>query len=181
MTYTAEQIIASNKANAQAFEELTTNAYAGFEKLVELNMTTSKTLLGETFSHFQSVLGAKDAQEFLALQAGLLQPTAEKSVAYGRHVYSIATESGAEFTKAVEAKIAEAQTEFGAVVENLAKNAPAGTETAVAAFKSAISASQSAVETAQKSARQAVKAVEANITAATNQAVDVATKVAKKR
>ena len=84
MNFNAEQFTASNKANAQALEALTTNAYAGFEKLVELNMATSKALLGDAFSQYQAVLAAKDPQQFMTLQTSLFQPAAEKTVAYGR-------------------------------------------------------------------------------------------------
>jgi phasin family protein len=181
MNFTVEQFTATTKTNAQALEALTTNAYAGFEKLVELNLATSKAMLDDAFGQFQAVLGAKDAQQVLALQTGLLQPAAEKSVAYGRHVYAIATESSADFTKSFESKLAEAQAAFTGVVENLAKNAPAGTESAVAAFKSALSASQNAIESAKGSAKKAAEMAEANFSALTNQAVKVAGSAAKKR
>jgi phasin family protein len=181
MNFTAEQFTASTKSNAQAFEALTTNAYAGFEKLVELNLATSKAVLGDAFSQFQAVLGAKDPQQAFALQSSLLQPAAEKSLAYGRHVYAIATESSADFNKSVEAKLAQAQDAFNGVVENLAKNAPAGTESAVAAFKNALSTSQQAIDSAKGSAKKAAEMAEANFTSLTNQAVKVATSAAKKR
>ena len=179
MNTTFEQFTTSSKANFQALEGLTSQTFAGVEKLLELNLATSKTILGESFSHIQSVLGAKDAQEVLALQSGLLKPLADKSAAYFQHVQTIATSNGAEFTKAVEAKIAEAHNTFGNVVENMTKNAPAGTETAVAAFKSAFSAGQNAMDTAQASAKQAVEAAQANFTKAAAQAVDVVTKATK--
>lgn len=179
MNHTAEQFIAANQANLQALEGLSTQAFAGVEKLVELNMAASKAALGESFSHIQAILGAKDAQELLALQAGAFKPLAEKSAAYLQHVQTIATGSGAEFTKTVEAKMTEAQKALGGAVESLAKNAPAGTETAVAAFKSALVAGQNAVESAQTSAKKAVEAVQSNFTAATKQAVDAAKKAAK--
>jgi phasin family protein len=55
------------------------------------------------------VLGVKDAQELLALQASLFQPLAEKTAAYSRHLYDIASGTGAEFGKAFEGKTADAQ------------------------------------------------------------------------
>ncbi len=179
MNTTFTQFTASSKANFQALEGLTSQAYAGVEKLVELNLATSKALLGESFNHVQSILGAKDAQEMMALQSGLLKPLAEKSTAYFQHVQTIASNNGAEFTKAVEAKMAEAQNTFGNVVENLSKNAPAGTESAVAAFKSAISAGQNAVETAQASAKKVVETAQSNFTKAAAQAVDAVNKATK--
>jgi hypothetical protein len=42
MNNPAEQIIAANKANLDAFEGAAKKAYAGVEKLVELNLAASK-------------------------------------------------------------------------------------------------------------------------------------------
>ena len=179
MNNTVEQFIAMNKANLQAIEGLASQAFAGVEKLAELNMTASKALLGESFSHVKAALGAKGPQEFLALQSGVIKPLAEKSAAYAKHVQTIVTDSGAEFTKAVEAKTAEAQKAFSGVVETLAKNAPAGTESAVAAFKSALTAGQTAIESAQTSAKKAVEVAQSNFTAAAAQTVDAAKKATK--
>lgn len=176
MKNTAEQFTATNKANLQALQGFTTQAFAGVEKLVELNMAASKAALNESFSHVQAVLGAKDAKELLALQAGLLKPMADKSAAYAQHVQTILTGSSAEFTKAMEAKTAEAQKAFGGVLDNLTKNAPAGSETAVAAFKSALTAGQNAIETAQAQAKKAVETAQANFTAAATQAADAVKK-----
>lgn len=179
MNNTAEQFTATNKANLQALEGLANQAFAGVENLVELNMAASKAALSESFSHIQAVFGAKDAQQLLALQAGFFKPMAEKSAAYFQHVQTIATGSGAEFTKTVEAKVVEAQKAFDSAMENLAKNAPAGTESAVAAFKSAVTAGQNAVESAQTSAKKAVEVAQSNLTAATKQAVEAAKKASK--
>jgi phasin family protein len=179
MNTTAEQFTATNKANLEALEGFTSQAFAGVEKLVELNMATSKSLLSESFSHVQAVLGAKDVQELQALQAGLLKPLADKSAAYAQNVQTIVSDSSAEFTKAVEAKTAEAQKAFSGVVENLAKNAPAGSEPAVAAFKNALTAGQNAVETAQASVKQALEAAQSNFTTATTQASDAVKKATK--
>jgi phasin family protein len=172
MKNTAEQFAATNKANLQALQGFTTQAFAGFEKLVELNMAASKAVLEESFSHAQAVLAAKDPKELLALQSGLIKPMADKSTAYAQHVQSIVTGSTAEFSKAVEAKTAEAQKAFDGVLENLTKNAPAGSETAVAAFKNALSASQTALETAQVQAKKAMETAQTSFNAAATQAAD---------
>jgi hypothetical protein len=44
---TAEQILASHKANVETLFGLTTKAFEGVEKLVELNVTASKAALTE--------------------------------------------------------------------------------------------------------------------------------------
>src|SRR5688572_28347567 len=113
---TAEQIMASQKANVETLFGLTSKAFEGVEKLVELNVTASKAALSEAANHTQAVLSVKDAQELLALQASLFQPLAEKTAAYSRHLYDIASGAGAEFGKAFEAKAAETQKAFVGLV-----------------------------------------------------------------
>ena len=178
MNHTTEQFIASNKANLQAFGGFATQAFAGVEKLVELNMAASKAALGESFSHLQAVMGAKDPQAVLALQSGLLKPLADKTAAFAQHVQTIVTDSSAEFKKAVEAKTVEAQKALGGVLENLTKNAPAGSETAMAAFKNAMTTGQNAFESAQTQAKKAVETAQSAFSAATAEVVKKASKVA---
>ena len=179
MALTADQIIASHKANVETLFGLTTKAFEGVEKLVELNVTASKAALTEAAGTTQALLSVKDAQELLALQAGLFQPLAEKTAAYTRHLYDISAATGAEFTKTVEGQFADAQKKFLAVVDNAAKNAPAGSETAVAVFKSAVAAGNNALESVQKAVKQATDVAEANFNAVANTAVNATAKAPK--
>ena len=178
---TAEQVLASQKASVETLFGLTTKAFEGVEKLVELNLTASKAALAEAAGTTQAILAVKDAQELLALQASLFQPLAEKTAAYSRHLYDIASGTGAEFGKAFEVQAADAQKKFLAVVDNAAKNAPAGSETAVAVFKSAVAAGNNALESVQKAVKQAAEVAEANYNAVATQAVNATKTTSKKR
>jgi phasin family protein len=178
---TAEQMMAANKANVEILFGLTNKAFEGVEKLVELNLTASKAALSEASSHTQSAMAIKDAQELLALQSSLFQPLAEKTAAYSRHLFDIASGTGAEFGKTFEGQAAEAQKKFMALVDSAAKNAPAGSETAVAVFKGAISAGNNALESVQKAVKQATDMAEANFNAVANTAVNTTKTAAKKR
>ncbi|MBK6613385.1 TIGR01841 family phasin [Ottowia sp.] len=177
---TPEQLVASQKANLETIYGLTTKAFEGVEKLVELNLQATKAALAESNSHAQALLSVKDVQELLALQAGALQPLAEKAAAYSRHLYDIASGTSAEFTKTFEAKVAESQAQFTALVDNAAKNAPAGSETAVAMMKSAVAAANNAFESVQKAVKQASDMAESNFNAVATSATEAA-KGAKKR
>jgi phasin family protein len=168
---TAEQLIAAQKANVETLFDLTNKAFEGVEKLVELNLQVAKASLGEVAETAKATLAVKDAQELLSLQAGLLQPAAEKAAAYSRHLYDIAASTNAEVTKVAEAQLADAQKKFMSTVDNAVKNAPAGTESAVALVKSAISAANNAYESAHKAAKQAAEVAEANFQAVTTTAV----------
>ena len=177
-----EQITATNKANLDNLFGLSNKAFTGVEKLVELNLTAGRTALAESAAHAQAVLGAKDAQELVALQTNYFQPLAEKAAAYNRHVYDIATGAGAEFTKGFEGKAAEGQQAVQAYIEAALKNAPAGSEQAVAFFKQAVTASNTAVESVQKAVKQAADLAESHIQTATETAVKASkSATAKKR
>jgi len=178
---TADQVVASQKASVQTLFGLTHKAFEGVEKLVELNVQASKAALAETANHTQALLSAKDAQELLALQASLMQPLAEKAAAYSRHLYDIASGTGAEFSKAVEGQAADLQAKFMNLVDSAAKNAPAGSETAVAVMKSAVTAATNAFESVQKAVKQATDMAEANLAAVSNTAVSATKTASKKR
>jgi phasin family protein len=171
MYLTPEQIVAANKANVETLFGLTNKAFEGVEKLVELNMQVAKAALAETAENTRALMGVKDAQELLALQAAMLQPSAEKAAAYSRHLYDIATATSAEVSKAAELQSAELQKKLVAAVDTAMKNAPAGTEGAVSLVKSAVTAANNAFESVQKAAKQAADIAEANFNAVTNTAV----------
>jgi phasin family protein len=176
-----EQITASNKANLDNLFGLSNKAFAGVEKIVELNLTAGRAALAESAAHAKAVLGAKDAQELVALQTSFIQPLAEKSAAYSRHIYDIASSTGADLTKGFEGKAAEGQQAVQAYIESALKNAPAGSEQAVAFFKQAVTASNNAVESVQKAVKQATDLAESQIQTATETAVKASKSVAKKR
>lgn len=163
MNFSNDQLIATQKSSLEAFAGLSEKAFASFEKVVELNMAASKALLGESVNNLQSLMQVKDAQALIALQTSLVQPLNEKSASYSRHLYDILSGASADFTQTFEASAAESQKAVTALLENSLKNAPAGSEAAVAVIKSAITAGTNAVETAQKSAKEALKAVDTSI------------------
>ena len=166
MNYSADQLIANQKANVDVMTGLSQKAFASFEKLVELNMAATKAVVNESFANLQSLAAVKDVQELVSLQSALAKPMAAKSASYARHVYDIVSGTAAEFNSAFEAKAAEGKKTVASMVEQTLKNAPAGSEAAVNVIKSAMEASNNAVESAQKAAKQAAQLVETNLKAA---------------
>lgn len=174
MTLTPEQFVAAQKAQVETFFGLSNKALEAVEKLIELNMQTAKTALAEAAESTQAALSVKDPQEFFALQTAMMQPSAEKAAAYSRHVYEIFAGTSAEVTKVAEATVAESQKKMLALVDNAVRNAPAGTENAVALVKSAVAAANNAYESVHKAAKQASEVAEANFQAMTATAVKAA-------
>ena len=174
---TAEQIAAAHKANLETLFGLTNKAFESVEKLIDLNVNAAKAALTDAAQTTQAAMNVKDAQELLALQASLFQPLAEKTAAYSRHLYDITSGAAAEFSKVLETQAVEAQQKVTAVVDNMSKNAPAGSEAGVAMMKNAVSAANTAFESVQKAVKQASDVAEANFNAMANTAVN-ATKTA---
>jgi phasin family protein len=178
---TVEELLASQKANVEALLGLTSKAFEGVEKIVELNLSATKAALSETGENAKAVLSVKDAQELIALQSSILQPLAEKTAAYSRHLYEIATGTTSEFSKAFESQAAEAQQKFVGLIDSAAKNAPAGSEAAVAVIKNAVTAASNALESVQKAVKQATEVAESNFNTVTSNTAVASKPAAKKR
>lgn len=176
---TTEQIMASHKANIETLFGLTQKAFEGVEKLVELNVQATKAALAESANHAQAVMSVKDAQELMALQANMVQPLAEKTAAYSRHLYDIASAAGAEVGKTIEGQTAEAQSKFAGLIDSATQNAPAGSETAVTAMKNGVAAANTAFESVQKAVKQASDMATANFNTAAASALNAAKNATK--
>jgi len=186
-----EQFSAATKANFDAqlaiLNTFTSKALESVEKMVELNLTAVKSTWEESSVAAKQLLAAKDPQEFFSLTTAHAQPNAEKALAYGRHLASIASSAQAEFAKSTEAHVADTNRKVLAFVEEVSKNAPAGSENAVALLKSAIGNANASYDQFNKTTKQAVETLESNlntavtqISQATAKVVPRATPVAKK-
>jgi len=171
MYSTPEQVASANKANIESLLTIANTAFASAERLAALNLNTARNLLEDTVSSAKALMGAKDVQELMNIQATLAQPTVEKAVAYSRSVYEIATQTQEELTKVFEAQFAEANKTMTSALDKAVKNAPAGSDVAVAAVKSAIAAANSAYDSMTKAAKQVAEIAEANVAAATSATV----------
>ena len=173
-TAAPEQLSAAYQSNLETFFALAQTTFEGVEKVIELNLSAAKATLSEGVDKARSLLTVKDAQDLVSFQAAQLQPGAEKAVAYSRHLYDIASNTQAEFTRVAEAQLADANQKLVAFIDTASKSAPAGSETAVAMVKSAVAAANSAYDSFSKATKQAVEIAEANVAAATNVAVKTA-------
>ncbi|MDR2093120.1 MAG: phasin family protein [Azoarcus sp.] len=170
-TFNPDQLAATNKANIETLLSLTNSAFANAERLAALNLNTARSVLEDSVSSTKALLGTKDVQELVSLQASLIQPLLEKSVAYARSVYEIASQGQEELAKVLETQLAELNKNVSSALDKAAKSAPVGSDVAVAAVKSAIAAANSAYDNFSKAVKQATEIAEANVAAATNATV----------
>lgn len=166
-----EQFANANKANVEAMLTVANTAFAGAERLAALNLNTARGVLEDAVASVKTLMGAKNPQELLNLQATLAQPAVEKLVSYSRSVYEISAQTQEEFSKIFEAQIAEMNKNLAVMLDKAGKSGPAGSDVAVAAVKSAIAAANSAYDSMNKAAKQVADIAEANVVAATDATV----------
>ena len=167
---TPEQFASANKAGVEAFLGLASTQFAALERLSALNFSAAKTAFEEGMGRAKALLNAKDPQEIFSLNAAASQPALEKAIAYSRSVYEVAAQTQGEMAKFVEARVAELNKNLVGILDKVSKNAPAGSDVAVAAVKSALAAASTAYDSLNKVAKQATEIAEANFTAATTPA-----------
>jgi phasin family protein len=180
----AEQLSNAAKASFEsqlaAANNLSNKAFASVAQLIDLNVNTARISVEQATAAMQQLLAAKDPQEFFTLSAAQAQPRAEAVLSYTQNLAGIASAAQAEFTRATEVQIAEAARKVIALVDEMAKTAPAGSENAITLLKSVISNANASYEKLSQSARQATEIVEENIGKATKQFAQAAEKTASR-
>ena len=167
MYVTPEQIQAAQKASVESLLAVANAQFAAFEKLANINAGAVKSAFEDSIANTRALLGAKDVQEFVTLQNSFAQPAIEKAIAYSKSVYEVATEANSELSRVAERRVAEWNENFVNLLDKVSKNAPAGSDVAVAAVKSMLAAANSAYDNMNKVAKQATEIAEANVAAAT--------------
>ena len=155
---------------------LASKAVASGEKAVALNIAAAKAYADEANVAAKQFISAADPQAFFALATAQAKQQSEKTSAYGRELTQLLAGAKADFTSTVEAQIAESKIKVTALVDEVIKSVPAGSENAVAMLKSVIGNANAGYEQLSKSTKQAVETVEAHVA----QAADKLSQVAKK-
>lgn len=164
---TPEQMLNSIKQSQAAMVEMAARSIECMEKHLELNLKAAKANLADATEASSQLMSVKDFPELYAVAQTVGQPAVGKAAAYNRNIYNINAEAATEFAKLVESRIEEANKAMATAVNDLSKNAPAGTEGMVAMMKSAFAASNSAFDAINKATKQVVEMVETNVEAAT--------------
>jgi phasin family protein len=168
MFATQQQLSNASQTNIEALATFANTAFASAERLAALNLSTARSILEDSFGTAKTLMSAKNPQELIALQSALAQPALDKAMAYSRGLYEIANQTQGVLDKLFEGQVAEINSNVSNALDKAAKNAPAGTDVAIAAVKSAIAATNTAFDNMNKAAKQAAEITEANVAAAAN-------------
>jgi len=166
MSTVLEQMTAANKETVATTLALAGVAATTAEKVMDLNISMIKSAIASATENGKALADAKDAQTFSAIQAQWAQPSLESITAYMKDSYDILSESQADVTKIVEARMADINKTIVSTLDQAEKNAPAGSDVAVAAMKSAVAAANQAYDAFSKAGKQVQEVTGATVATA---------------
>jgi phasin family protein len=149
-----EQLSAATKSQLETQLKLlntfATTAFEGAQKVIALNLSTTKASVEKSSAAAKQLLEAKDPQEFFSAARA---PSFDSALAYGRELFSIASKTQADLLQVTKEQFKEA----GAQVKPLVLEAPLLAATAVKAVDIPV-LTEDPVETAPAAPKAAAKA-----------------------
>jgi len=168
-----EQAAVAQRANLDFFFGMAGKLLEGEEKLIRLNLDTTKTTFADWYQRMQAGLTTKEGEEATGLQNALVQPSAEKVMTYERQAAEIVSAMQTQLAEVVNAQYQEVNREVQWFVENFAQNAPVGSEAAIALLKQGVSLANTACESVQKATKEAVDIAQSSLSAAAKTASEM--------
>jgi phasin family protein len=135
---------AANEAAIEQFTQLAQLSLANAQRFAELGLGAARESVEQVAAHAQSLAGAKDVHEVIALNSAALEPVMKRAYTYSRTAYETAAETNAEVKKAFDKQASEFNRAAAAALEEAFKYAPTGSEAIVENMKSAVAAAQAA-------------------------------------
>lgn len=84
-------------------------AFEGAQKVIALNVSTARASVEQGSDAVQQLLGAKDTSELISLSAAQA-PSLDRVLAYGRELFSIASQTQAELLQTAKDQLGAART-----------------------------------------------------------------------
>lgn len=148
-----EPVVSLNKGAVQSWLDYAALTADSAEKLLDFQFQSSRAALAEALDAARTLSGVKSPQEFVQTATEVAQPAGERSMAYARHLQALVGSMQTEYSKFFDSKMTEFNKQLSGAIEQVSKNAPAGSDFAVAAFKSALSAANQAYDVAAKAGK----------------------------
>jgi phasin family protein len=158
-----DQFAAANEAAIDQFAYFAKLSLGNLEKFAELGLGAARESVAQATRHAQSLAGAKDVHEVIAINSAAVEPAMKRAYAYSRTAYETAAATNDEVKKVLEQNTAQLNKAAIAALEEALKYAPAGSETVVGNLKTAIAAAQSAYDNLAAINKQIYDSVEQNV------------------
>jgi phasin family protein len=166
-----DQLVALNRSQLEATLKFTQIASEAVERFAGLQFQAAKSAFADGMKTAKQLGAVKEASELAAIGGSLSQPAWEKAQAYAKGIYEVAATTHAEISSLFEEQLSELNKNVVGVLDGALKNAPAGSEGAVAAVKSAIQSASAMYESVLKATKQMASVAESNAQAAAAVAV----------
>jgi phasin family protein len=177
-----DQFTAANEAAINQLTYFAQLSLANVERFTELTLGASRDSLEQAAAHAQSLAGAKDVHEVIALNSAAVEPALKRAYQYSRTAYETAAETNNEVKRVFEKQTAEFNRAAVAALEEAFKYAPTGSEAVVDNVKTAIAALQSSYNNIASINKQIYDTVEKTVEQNASTVRSTATKAkAKKR
>lgn len=148
---------------------LTGTAVDSLQRLVELNLNAARASLEDSSAITKQLMAVKDPQEFMSVTVSQAQPTLAKALSYSRHLAEIATSAQDSLSRATAEQIAEANSRMHDIVDDAARNAPAGSGNVMEIMKMAMNTASANYQRMNRTAQQAAEQAQANMNSAVSQ------------
>lgn len=180
MSASNEPLASATKATIESLRTLADAALASAEQVLALNVRTARSAIEDGAAKAATLAAAKAPVDLVELQKSLAQPGLQKAVEYSRSLGEISASARGELAKAVEAYLATVQQQSGELLKSMAKQAPVGSDAALANLQTAFDIASSSFDSFKQFAKQLGEVAEANVAAANRAALaaaDAASKV----
>ena len=171
-----EQMIAINKASLETALRFTGVAVEGAQRLIDLQLETAKSFVADGIQNARMLGAVRDVEQLAALKDTLVQPTVEKATGYAKRFYDVAAQTQADIGRLVEEQVAELNRQVITALDQIVKNAPAGSEVGIAAVKSTLAAVNSGFDNLTKVAKQFGEVTQNNVEVVANETIEAAKK-----
>ena len=176
-----DQFTAANEAAINQFAYFSQLTLANVERFAELSLGAARESVEQATAHAQSLAGAKDVHEVIAINSAAVEPVLKRAYAYSRTAYESAAETNNEVKRVFDKQTAEYNRAAVAALEEAFKYAPAGSETLVENVKTAIAAAQSAYNNVAAINKQIYDTVEKTVEQNVATVKSAATKATKRK
>ncbi|MGE5097373.1 MAG: phasin family protein [Betaproteobacteria bacterium] len=158
-----DQLTAANEAAITQLTQLAQLNLANLEKFTQLGLGAARESVEQATAHAQSLAGAKDVHEVIALNSAALEPVLKRAYAYSRTAYETAADANAEVKRVFEKQAADLNRAAVAAIEEAFKYAPTGSESVVENVKTAFAAAQTAYNNLASINKQIYDTVEKSV------------------
>ena len=178
--FNPEKLQTVQKANLDLLQQISGKVFASVEQLSQLQFKALRESTEEQFEGVRKLLAVRDPQGFADLQASFSQPGAqtERLAEFNRQVQALIVGTQSDIAQLTSNQVEAGTAQVQEFVEEISKNAPAGSEPVVAAFKSGLANAGTVFENAQTTAKQATEAAQGNFDSASAAAADAVAKAA---